>query len=75
MSEYKNQAGTIYVEQDNSNDKPFEVWFEDFCIIGTGNSEREALEDAERHLADINTLVKQALLKADNDATHAATGD
>lgn len=64
MSEFKGKAGTIYVEKDDSNEKPYEVWFEDFCILGVGDSQQEALRDAVGHVRDIGTLVSEALKQA-----------
>lgn len=59
--EFSSKAGTIYLEKVKAGDREFEVWFEDFCILGTGNSEAEALRQAERHTADIGELIRQAL--------------
>lgn len=62
MSEFSGDAGTIYVEK--SGDKRgdgYEVWFEDFYILGKGGSEREALEDAALHAASIQLLITRAM--------------
>lgn len=62
MSEFTGQAGTIYVEK--AGDKPtdgYEVWFEDFCILGKGNSELEALENAGRQTIDILELIVRGM--------------
>lgn len=75
MSEYKGEAGTIYTEYADSTDGyRWEAWFEDFHIIGTGDSERSALEDAVRFTEQLGTLTKEALAKViiGDDATSAA---
>lgn len=82
MSEFKGKAGTIYVQQttdENSlNEKPFEVWFEDFYILGTGRSDIEALQDAKRHADDIVRLISDAVIRTlcEDDAgdVHRAAG-
>lgn len=77
MSEYKGKAGTIYVEQrpkQSEDDKPYEVWFEDFCIIGNGDSELEALEDAVQHALDIAELANDAITKFQPPQNAAASG-
>jgi hypothetical protein len=62
IGEFKGKAGTIYVEKAGYDDsEPYEVWFEDFCIIGTGDSQIAALNDAARHLADMAEIVSDAL--------------
>lgn len=63
MSEYRGKAGRIYVEQSETevDSHRYEVWFEDFCILGMGNSELEALEDAARHTQNIGTLIGHAI--------------
>lgn len=62
MSEFKGKAGRIYVEKaDNVDDHKWEVWFEDFCILGTGNTEIDALVDAKGHTADIIGLISQGI--------------
>lgn len=67
---FKGKAGTIYIE--SSDDGDTDVWFEDFCIIGQGKSEREALEDAVRHVENIGTLVSTAIVEL---GAAAASGD
>jgi hypothetical protein len=64
ISEYKGKAGTIYLQRSGSaseNDPAYEVWFEDFCIIGAGETELGALKDAVMHVADIGNLVASAM--------------
>lgn len=66
MGEYKGDVGTIYTsEASDSNlgegDKRWEAWFEDFHIIGLGHTELEALEDAARMTAEMNTLALQVI--------------
>jgi hypothetical protein len=68
MSEFKGKAGTIYVNasRDGNNERvngDFEVWFEDFCILGQGKSEIEALDDAWRHTGDIMALIADARIQ------------
>lgn len=67
MSEFKGKAGTIYtlIADDDDIDeggKKWEVWFENFCILGLGHTEKEALEDAIRHTENISTLISEALV-------------
>lgn len=62
MSEFTGEVGTIYTNKSDSCDLGrWEAWFEDFNIIGQGNTELEALHDAERMTLGMNTLVKQAI--------------
>lgn len=69
-SEFKGKAGTIYVEKGGHDDRePYEVWFEDFCIIGTGHSEIVALNDTLRHVADMAELVADALRQMSSTLT------
>jgi hypothetical protein len=71
MSEFKGRAGTIYIEKSdvlsNVDLKPvraeYEVWFEDFCILGTGDTEVKALDDAWRHTGDIMALIADARIQ------------
>lgn len=63
MSEFSSQVGTIYIsEADNVDEQRWEVWYEDLCILGVGNSEIEALNDAVGHVADIAHLVNMAII-------------
>lgn len=82
MSEFSGEAGTIYVSKSkDSDEKPWEVWFEDFCILGTGDSEIEALQDAKRQAESITQLVSNAIVGIltsgtdDAPATSAAGGE
>lgn len=64
MSEFKGEAGTIYIERSkDSDEKPFEVWFEDFCILGCGDTDLEALYGAAQHVRDISALIGEAIVK------------
>lgn len=75
ISEFKGKAGRIYVEKaDDVDERHYEVSFEDLCILGTGNSELEALEDAVRHVADISTLVSEAIVSVSIAAHEAGVG-
>jgi hypothetical protein len=63
-NEFKGEAGTIYIEQARPGDNHrYEVWFETFCILGEGDSELEALNDAWRHTGNIMALIAEARLK------------
>lgn len=79
MGEFKGNVGTIYTNEANNlnaDDRRWEAWFEDFHIIGLGHSELEALEDAARMVADMSTLVIQAITEIRAaDAAHAAAGE
>lgn len=63
MSEFSGKAGTVYIEKVKASDREYEVWFEDFCILGTGNTEIEALQHAKRHAEDIVRLVGNAIVE------------
>lgn len=64
MSEFSGDAGTIYIEKSkDADDRKYEVWYEDFCILGIGNSEIEALRDAKRHAEHITQLVSSAIVE------------
>jgi hypothetical protein len=61
--EFKGEAGRIYVEESQpGDDHRYEVRFETLCILGEGNSEIEALQDAWRHTGNIMVLISEALL-------------
>ena len=64
--EYTGEAGTIYVEEpdDGSTRDDYEVWFEDFCIIGTGKTESEALQSAAIHTGRLSTLILTAMVQS-----------
>jgi hypothetical protein len=66
ISGFKGAAGTIYIERAEDageGDRKIEVWFEDFCILGLGHTELEALNDAWSHTGDIMALIADARLK------------
>lgn len=64
ISEFSGKAGNIYIEEvDDDDDRPYQVWFEDFCIIGKGDTELEALNDAVAHVGDISRLVSEAIVE------------
>jgi len=76
MSEFKGKAGWIYIEKAHDvdeGDNQFEVWFEDFCILGLGKTELDALNDAWSHTGDIMVLISEARLKVADD-TQAVVG-
>lgn len=74
MSEFSGEAGTIYVQKSKAPDyHPYVVWFEDLCILGDGDSEIEALQDAGQHTIDILDLIVQAMKKTVNPETNGAT--
>lgn len=79
MSEFKGKAGTIYTEEHpdpaGNEQERWEVWFEDFCILGTDSSELEALEDARRYTIDITDLIMQAKGEVATVSTTAGMGD
>lgn len=83
MSEFKGNAGTIYTSSpsytiESTSPVRWEVWFEDFCIIGQGGTELEALRDAERITSGMNALVKKAVTETEARSavsTTAGTGD
>lgn len=66
---YRGKAGTIYLERSEQAGSQWDVWFEDFHIIGAGTSRIEALKDAIRFLGEVDELVKTAI------ATEEAAGD
>jgi hypothetical protein len=67
ISEFKGEAGCIYVEKAQpGDDHRYEVWFETFCILGEGNSEIEALLNAARHTRNIDHLVTEAIAKTES---------
>lgn len=73
--EFHGDAGAIYIEQAQPGDNHrYEVWFETFCILGEGNSELEALNDAWRHTGNILALITEARLRLSN-ATAATSGE
>lgn len=72
MSKFKGDVGTIYTQETDDADKRWQVWFEDFNIIGLGNTELEALRDAERVTGEMNALVKQAIAEVVVAGAHAA---
>ena len=73
--EFHGDAGTIYIEQAQPGDNHrYEVWFETFCILGEGDSELTALNEAWRHTGNILALIAEARLTIVN-ATPAASGE
>lgn len=68
--EFKGETGTIYVQYSEGDYKPYNVWFEDFVILGDGDSEIEALRDARAHTANIGKLITDAIGEL-SDATPA----
>jgi hypothetical protein len=80
VSEYKGKAGRIYTEVVDDDDideggKKWEVWFEDFCILGLGHTEQEVLEDAIRHTEDLSTLISEALVSLSVAAAGVSGGN
>lgn len=72
MAEFIGDPGSIYTERNPDDDKPWNVWFEDFCILGDGNTESEALEAALRQTNDIATLINEAIkITKDREAADA----
>lgn len=77
MSEFKGKAGTIYTTKSNSvgaDDPRWEAWLEDFCILGLGHTEHEALIDAKRHTTDIRNLIDQALIQVTRQRVESGGG-
>jgi len=63
MREFQGKAGRIFIEKAGYDDrKAYEVWFEDLCILGDGDSELDALNEAWRHTGDILALISEATL-------------
>lgn len=60
VNEFRSEAGNIFVTRDSDID-PFEVWFEDFYMLGKGRSELEALQDAALTSAHVSLLLAMAL--------------
>jgi len=75
VSEFTGKAGNIYVEKEpDRNDHPYVVWFEDLVILGHGNSELEALNDAWSHTGDIMVLISEARIKTIATTQAASVG-
>jgi hypothetical protein len=67
MSEFTGKAGTIYVEKSGgSRTTSYDVWFEDFYILGKGSPDVEALQDAKRHAQDIVRLIDNSIIRTLN---------
>lgn len=64
----KDEIGTVYIKNAAGT---YEVWFENFCIIGLGATRTEALEDAETFVTGLSELVKTALA---GEPVQAASG-
>ena len=78
MSEFKGAAGTIYInDKPNSADAMYDVWFEDFCILGQGRTKIDALRDAARQVAQMATLIAEAVVitSADEETERQETSD
>jgi hypothetical protein len=71
--ELHGDAGNVYITRDSDMD-PFEVWFEDFCILGQGSSQLAALQDAALHVAQLALLLTVATGDVINPA-HTAGGE
>ena len=66
MPEYHGEVGTLYVEkhyQTTTYDDHYQIWFEDFTIIGLGPSVIEALQDAHKFAIDLQEQVEKAMIK------------
>jgi hypothetical protein len=63
MPEYTGNAGTLYTSLADNSEPRYEVWFENFCELGAGPTEAEALQDAFRNTAEILTLISEAKIK------------
>lgn len=70
MASFRGEAGYLYTEPPDDTDSEWNVWFEDFVILGSGNSELEALEDAVRHVENIRVLVSDATVRV-KESTNA----
>lgn len=64
MASFRGEAGNLYTEPPDETDDQWNVWFEDFVILGTGKTEMEALRDALQQTLAINQLVGSAINKA-----------
>lgn len=72
MKEFSGEAGTIYIQEPaDTDDWRFEVWFEDLHMLGKGDSELEALQDAALNTAQTQML----LVKAMSEVTAVAGGE
>jgi len=74
IGEFSSDAGTLYLEYEEHEDEPFQVWFEDFCILGQGATKVEAFRSAARQTAQIANLIAESVETVsadDNDSTVA----
>jgi hypothetical protein len=69
--EFTGKAGTIYLSKFKHEGNPWQVWFEDFRIIGDGKSQREVLQDALLQAEGISALVSSALVTLNVKAEQA----
>jgi hypothetical protein len=58
--EFTGKAGRMYLN--GGADQEWELWFEDFCILGTGNTPHEALENA---LAQTAQMLSQVAIASE----------
>lgn len=56
--QFNGEVGTISIAK---KDGQYEVWFEDFNIMGQGDSEVEALQEAALHAAQLSLLITKVL--------------
>lgn len=73
IHEFHGDVGGVYITRDSDID-PFEVWFEDFYILGKGSSVPSALQDAALHAAQLSLLIATAMNRISN-ATPATSGE
>ncbi len=64
IKQFKGHGHTLNVEQTDDVDIPdgqIEIWFEDFCILGFGETVAGALANAREWLREIDALVVESL--------------
>ena len=74
IHEFRDDVGSVYVTRDSDID-PFEVWFEDFYILGKGNTVPEALADAALYASQLLLLIATAMIRVNSNATPAPSGE
>jgi hypothetical protein len=68
IRQLRGDVGNVFITRDSDID-PFEVWFEDFHILGKGNSELEALQDAALHTAQLLLLLTTTMTRSGDGST------
>ncbi len=58
VAQFKGEGHTLYVIRENET---LEIWFEDFCILGSGPTVLEALKNADEFTDCLSALLRKSI--------------